>query len=43
MDDVSTSAKAVAAGDEGIKLWQHIGGAHYVSVTSGYQLSLIHI
>jgi len=34
--DISVSAKAVAAGDEGIKLWQHIGGAHYVSVTSGY-------
>jgi len=32
----SVSAKAVAAGDEGVTLWQHIGGAHYVSVTSGY-------
>ena len=27
----------MATGDEGIKLWQHIGGTHYVSVTSGYQ------
>ena len=36
IDDVSTSAKAVATGDEGVKLCQHIGGAHYVSVTSGY-------
>ena len=36
IDDISTNAKAVATGDEGIKLWQHIGGAHYVSVTSGY-------
>jgi len=35
--DISVSAKAVAAGDEGFKLWQHIGGAHYVSVTSGYR------
>lgn len=36
IDDISTNAKAVAAGDEGIKFCQHIGGAHYVSVTSGY-------
>jgi len=37
IDDITTNAKAVATGDEGIKLWQHIGGGHYVSVTSGYQ------
>ena len=36
IDEITTNAKAVATGDEGIKLWQHIGGAHYVSVTSGY-------
>ena len=35
--DISVSAKAVAAGDEGVKLWHHIGGAHYISVTSGYR------
>ena len=28
--------KGLAVGDEGINLWQHIGGAHYVSATSGY-------
>jgi len=37
MDEVSTKAKAAAAGDQDIKLWQHIGGAHYISVTSGYK------
>ena len=36
IDDITINAKAVAMGDEGIKLWQHIGGAHYI-------LSLIHI
>jgi len=37
IDNIMTNAKAAAMGDEGIKLWQHIGGGHYVSVTSGYQ------
>jgi len=35
--DITANAKAVATGDEGIKLWQHIGGGQYISVTSGYQ------
>jgi len=28
IDDITTNAKAVATGGEGIKLWQHIGGGH---------------
>ena len=53
IDNITTNLKAVVR-DKNIKLSQHIGGGHYVSVTSGYQcvdfrkwfqpyLSLIHI
>ena len=35
VDDVNTSVKAVANGDVGIKLRLHMGGAYYISVTSG--------
>ena len=37
MDDITKNIKAVVEGDENIKFREHIGGAHYVSVTSGYR------
>jgi len=37
IDDITSNVKAVTAGEEDIKLCQHIGGGHYVSVTSGYR------
>jgi len=33
--EVNEAAKSVSNGAEGIKLQLHIGGAYYVSVTSG--------
>jgi len=34
--DVNTGVKALADGVEGVKIQHHIGGANYISVTSGF-------
>ena len=36
VDDINKNVKALVEGDQNVKFLHHIGGAHYVSVTSGY-------
>jgi len=37
MTDAGNNLKKVLSGHQKIKYLQHIGGAHYISVTSGYE------
>ena len=37
MDDVNKNVQALIGGDQNVKFLQHIGGAYYVSVNSGYR------
>jgi len=37
VDDINKNVKSLLEGDQNVKFLQHIGGAYYVSVTSGYR------
>jgi len=37
IEDINKNVKAVTSGDENVKFSHHIGGGHYISVTSGYK------
>jgi len=37
IDDADKSVKAILSSDQNVKFLQHIGGAYYVSVNSGYR------
>jgi len=37
VDNINKTVKAVAQGDETVKFREHIGGAHYISMTSSYK------
>jgi len=36
-DEINEAVQRVTDGDEDVKLCRHIGGAHYISVTSGFR------
>jgi len=37
IDEVNTAVNSITTGDTDVKLQHHIGGAHYISVTSGFR------